>query len=146
MQQIADIYQQDRSTHLEFFGAVFPHFAECIEQNATPKCVFLLSEDFPKFSSLLISLRQDYFDELGENFVLNVLNQLSEQLNVSLRLRKQRQYGHLIYQKRGYGHFADVTPKGSWRDSIQEFSAYLVADYIKNEWQISKQFIDWTAF
>ncbi|WP_338809024.1 hypothetical protein V6667_05935 [Neisseria leonii] len=146
LEKIADVYRQDKNAHLDFLGAVFPHFSKCIAQKATPECVFLLSEDFPKFSSLLISLRQDYFAGLGEVFVLDILNQLSQQLDVSLRLRKQRRYGHLIYKKCGYGHFADVESASSWQDSIQQFGAYMVADYLNNEWHIDKRFADWTVF
>ena len=44
-------------------------------------------------SGLLLSFRQDYFDELGETVVYELLDRLSALLQAGLRLRKQTQYG-----------------------------------------------------
>ena len=73
LQKLTDNYRQ--SSHpdtffFEFLSAYFPNLSACVKQNETPKLTLALEQPYNQsYSSLLLSLRQDYFDDLGAAFV-----------------------------------------------------------------------------
>ena len=92
LQKLADNYH--RSTrpdtfHFDFFSAEFPSPAACAKQNTTPALTLKLTGIYGfSHSGLLLSFRQDHFDELGETAVNASLNRLTTLLQTTLRLKK----------------------------------------------------------
>ena len=87
-------------------------------------------------SGLLLSFRQDYFDELGENVVNELLNRLSALLQAGLRLRKQTQYDYPYKES-----LSDV-----WQDCIMDLFPTDAAELTKKGWKIKKDFAGWAKF
>ena len=79
--------------------------------------------------------RQDYFDELGETIVHELLNRLSTLLQAGLRLRKQTQYAYPY--KEGLS--------GVWQDCIMDLFPTHAAELTKKGWEIKKDFAGWAT-
>ena len=140
LQKLADNYH--RSTrpdtfHFDFFSAEFPSPAACAKQNTTPALTLKLTGIYGfSHSGLLLSFRQDYFDELGETVVHELLNRLSALLQAGLRLRKQTQYAYLYKDS-----LSDV-----WQDCIMDLFPTDAAGLTKKGWKIKKDFAGWAEF
>ena len=93
-----------------------------------------LTDNYRQSSHL--SLRQDYFDDLGAAFVSDTVNQLSQHIGATLRLHKQRPYAYP----------AASSSHGAWTDSIQDLSAHTAAEWDGGKWHIAEAFADWAAF
>lgn len=139
LQKLADNYQQCDHPDAFYFGylsAFFPNLTSCVKQNITPKLTLTLRQPYQKpYSGLLISLRDDYFDELGSDFVLDTLDDLSQLLNTSFRVRHARPYASP----------SDIMPT-AWQNSIQDLFPDDVAKCINGKWQLQEDFSNWTAF
>ena len=140
LQKLADNYH--RSTrpdtfHFDFFSAEFPSPAACAKQNTTPALTLKLTGIYGcSHSGLLLSFRQDYFDELGETVVHELLNRLSALLQAGLRLRKQTQYAYPYKES-----LSDV-----WQDCIMDLFPTHAAELTKKGWEIKKDFAGWAKF
>ena len=140
LQKLTDNYRQ--SSHpdtffFEFLSAYFPNLSACVKQNETPKLTLALEQPYNQpYSSLLLSLRQDYFDDLGAAFVSDTVNRLSQHIGATLRLHKQRPYAYP----------AVSSSHGAWTDSIQDLSAHTAAEWDGGKWHITEAFADWAAF
>ena len=100
LQKLADnYYLSTRPEAFEFpyLFANFPGPVTCSKQDTTPALTLMLHDatyvGLPQ-SGLLLSFRQDYFDELGDTVVHELLDRLSTLLQAGLRLRKQTQYAY----------------------------------------------------
>ena len=97
LQKLADNYYlsaQPEAFDFPYFFANFPSPVTCSKQDTTPALTLMLHDASSSYgglpqSGLLLSFRQDYFDELGETIVHELLNRLSTLLQAGLRLRKQ---------------------------------------------------------
>ena len=140
LQKLTDNYRQ--SSHpdtffFEFLSAYFPNLSACVKQNETPKLTLALEQPYNRpYSSLLLSLRQDYFDDLGAAFVSDTVNRLSQHIGATLRLHKQRPYAYPVVS----------SSHGAWTDSIQDLSAHTAAEWDGGKWHIAEAFADWAAF
>ena len=140
LQKLTDNYRQ--SSHpdtffFEFLSAYFPNLSSCVKQNETPKLTLALEQPYNQsYSSLLLSLRQDYFDDLGAAFVSDTVNRLSQHIGATLRLHKQRPYAYPVVS----------SSHGAWTDSIQDLSAHTAAEWDGGKWHIAEAFADWAAF
>ena len=140
LQKLADNYH--RSTrpdtfHFDFFSAEFPSPAACAKQNTTPALTLKLTGIYGcSHSGLLLSFRQDHFDELGETAVNASLNRLTALLQTTQRLKKQRQYAYPC--KEGLS--------GAWQDCIMDLFPSHAAELTKKGWEIKKDFAGWAKF
>ena len=142
LQKLADNYYlsaQPEAFKFSYLSADFPSPVTCSKQDTTPALTLMLHDatygDLPQ-SGLLLSFRQDYFDELGETAVHELLNRLSALLQAGLRLRKQTQYAYPC--KEGLS--------GAWQDRIMDLFPTDAAGLTKKGWQIKKDFAGWAKF
>ena len=142
LQKLADNYYlsaQPEAFKFSYLSADFPSPVTCSKQDTTPALTLMLHDatyvGLPQ-SGLLLSLRQDYFDELGETVVHELLNRLSALLQAGLRLRKQTQYAYPC--KEGLS--------GAWQDRIMDLFPTDAAGLTKKGWQIKKDFAGWAKF
>ena len=116
LQKLTDNYRQSGhpdTFFFEFLSAYFPNLSACVKQNETPKLTLAFEQPYNQsYSSLLLSLRQDYFDDLGAAFVSDTVNRLSQHIGATLRLHKQRPYAYPV-----------ASSHGAWTDSIQDLRA-----------------------
>ena len=142
LQKLADNYYlsaQPETFKFSYLSADFPSPVTCSKQDTTPSLTLMLHGDsysgLPQ-SGLLLSFRQDYFDELGETVVHELLNRLSALLQAGLRLRKQT---HSAYPcKEGLS--------GAWQDCIMDLFPTDAAELTKKGWKIKKDFSGWAEF
>ena len=142
LQKLADNYYlsaQPEAFKFSYLSADFPSPVTCSKQDTTPALTLMLHDatyvGLPQ-SGLLLSFRQDYFDELGETVVHELLNRLSALLQAGLRLRKQTQYAYPC--KEGLS--------GAWQDRIMDLFPTDAAGLTKKGWQIKKDFAGWAKF
>ena len=142
LQKLADNYYlsaQPEAFKFSYLSADFPSPVTCSKQDTTPALTLMLHDatyvGLPQ-SGLLLSFRQDYFDELGETVVHELLNRLSALLQAGLRLRKQTQYAYPC--KEGLS--------GAWQDRIMDLFPTDAAELTKKGWQIKKDFAGWAKF
>lgn len=142
LQKLADNYYlsaQPEAFDFPYLFANFPSPVTCSKQDTTPALTLMLhdatSGGLPQ-SGLLLSFRQDYFDELGETVVHELLNRLSTLLQADLRLRKQTQYAYPY--KEGLS--------GVWQDCIMDLFPTDAAELTKQGWKIKKDFSGWAKF
>ena len=142
LQKLADNYYlsaQPEAFDFPYLFANFPSPVTCSKQDTTPALTLMLhdatSGGLPQ-SGLLLSFRQDYFDELGETVVHELLNRLSTLLQADLRLRKQTQYAYPY--KEGLS--------GVWQDCIMDLFPTDAAELMKKGWKIKKDFSGWAKF
>ena len=142
LQKLADnYYLSTRPEAFEFpyLFANFPGPVTCSKQDTTPALTLMLHDasygGLPQ-SGLLLSFRQDYFDELGETIVHELLNRLSTLLQAGLRLRKQTQYAYPYKES-----LSDV-----WQDCIMDLFPTHAAELTKKGWEIKKDFAGWAKF
>ena len=137
LQKLADNYYlstQPEAFEFPYFFANFPSPVICSKQDTTPALTLMLHD--ASYGGLLLSFRQDYFDELGETVVHELLNCLSALLQAGLRLRKQTQYAYPY--KEGLS--------GVWQDCIMDLFPTDAAELTKKGWKIKKDFSGWTKF
>ena len=142
LQKLADNYYlsaQPEAFKFSYLSADFPSPVTCSKQDTTPALTLMLHDatyvGLPQ-SGLLLSFRQDYFDELGETVVHELLNRLSALLQAGLRLRKQTQYAYPC--KEGLS--------GAWEDCIMDLFPTDAAELTKQGWKIKKGFSGWAKF
>ena len=142
LQKLADSYYlstQPETFKFSYLSADFPSPVTCSKQDTTPALTLMLHDatyvGLPQIG-LLLSFRQDYFDELGETVVHELLNRLSALLQAGLRLRKQTQYAYPY--KKG---LSDV-----WQDCIMDLFPTHAAELTKKGWEIKKDFAGWAKF
>ena len=136
LQKLTDNYHPD-TFFFEFLSAYFPNLSACVKQNETPKLTLALEQPYNRpYSSLLLSLRQDYFDDLGAAFVSDTVNRLSQHIGATLRLYKQRPYAYPVVS----------SSHGAWTDSIQDLSAHTAAEWDGRKWHIAEAFANWASF
>ena len=142
LQKLADNYYlnvQPETFKFSYLSADFPSPVTCSKQDTTPALTLMLHDasygGLPQ-SGLLLSFRQDYFDELGETVVHELLNRLSALLQAGLRLRKQTQYAYPY--KEGFS--------GAWQDCIMDLFPSDAAELTKKGWEIKKDFAGWAKF
>lgn len=142
LQKLADNYYlstQPEAFKFSYLSADFPSPVTCSKQDTTPALTLMLHDasyvGLPQ-SGLLLSFRQDYFDELGETVVHELLNRLSALLQAGLRLRKQTQYAYPC--KEGLS--------GAWQDCIMDLFPTDAAELTKKGWKIKKGFSGWAEF
>ena len=142
LQKLADSYYlsvQPEAFKFSYLSADFPSPVTCSKQDTTPALTLMLHDasyvGLPQ-SGLLLSFRQDYFDELGETVVHELLNRLSALLQAGLRLRKQTQYAYPC--KEGLS--------GAWQDCIMDLFPTDAAELTKKGWKIKKGFSGWAEF
>lgn len=142
LQKLADSYYlsvQPEAFKFSYLSADFPSPVTCSKQDTTPALTLMLHDasyvGLPQ-SGLLLSFRQDYFDELGETVVHELLNRLSALLQAGLRLRKQTQYAYPC--KEGLS--------GAWQDCIMDLFPTDAAEPTKKGWKIKKGFSGWAEF
>lgn len=142
LQKLADNYYlsvQPEAFKFSYLSADFPSPVTCSKQDTTPALTLMLHDasyvGLPQ-SGLLLSFRQDYFDELGETVVHELLNRLSALLQAGLRLRKQTQYAYPC--KEGLS--------GAWQDCIMDLFPTHAAELTKKGWEIKKDFAGWAKF
>ena len=142
LQKLADNYYlsvQPEAFKFSYLSADFPSPVTCSKQDTTPALTLMLHDasyvGLPQ-SGLLLSFRQDYFDELGETIVHELLNRLSALLQAGLRLRKQTQYAYPC--KEGLS--------GAWQDCIMDLFPTDAAELTKKGWKIKKDFSGWSEF
>ena len=142
LQKLADNYylsNQPEAFEFPYFFANFPSPVTCSKQDTTPALTLMLHDasygGLPQ-SGLLLSFRQDYFDELGDTVAHELLNRLSALLQAGLRLRKQTQYAYPY--KKG---LSDV-----WQDCIMDLFPTHAAELTKQGWKIKKDFSGWSEF
>ena len=142
LQKLADNYYlsaQPEAFDFPYFFANFPSPVTCSKQDTTPALTLTLDDatsgGLPQ-SGLLLSFRQDYFDELGETVVHELLNRLSALLQAGLRLRKQTQYAYPYKES-----LSDV-----WQDCIMDLFPTHAAELTKKGWEIKKDFAGWAKF
>ena len=142
LQKLADNYYlstQPEAFDFPYFFANFPSPVTCSKQDTTPALTLTLDDatsgGLPQ-SGLLLSFRQDYFDELGETVVHELLDRLSALLQAGLRLRKQTQYAYPC--KEGLS--------GAWQDCIMDLFPTDAAELTKQGWKIKKGFAGWAEF
>jgi len=142
LQKLADnYYLSTRPEAFEFpyLFANFPGPVTCSKQDTTPALTLMLHDatyvGLPQ-SGLLLSFRQDYFDELGETVVHELLDRLSTLLQAGLRLRKQTQYAYPC--KEGLS--------GAWQDCIMDLFPTDAAELTEKGWKIKKDFAGWAKF
>ena len=140
LQKLADNYHHSTrpdTFHFDFFSAEFPSPAACAKQNTTPALTLKPTGIYGcSHSGLLLSFRQDHFDELGETAVNASLNRLTALLQTTLRLKKQRQYA---YPCNGSTH-------GAWTNCIMDLSPADAAEPNGGGWTINEEFADWAKF
>jgi len=142
LQKLADNYYlsaQPEAFEFSYLSADFPSPVTCSKQDTTPALTLMLDDatygDLPQ-SGLLLSFRQDYFDELGETAVHELLNRLSALLQAGLRLRKQTQYAYPCNE--GFS--------SAWQDCIMDLFPTDAAELTKKGWKIKKDFSGWAKF
>ena len=142
LQKLADNYYlsvQPETFKFSYLSADFPSPVTCSKQDTTPALTLMLHDasyvGLPQ-SGLLLSFRQDYFDELGETVVHELLDHLSTLLQAGLRLQKQTQYAYPY--KKG---LSDV-----WQDCIMDLFPTHAAELTKKGWEIKKDFAGWARF
>ena len=142
LQKLADNYYlsaQPEAFKFSYLSADFPSPVTCSKQDTTPALTLMLHDatyvGLPQ-SGLLLSFRQDYFDELGETVVHELLNRLSALLQAGLRLRKQTQYAYPC--KEGLS--------GAWQDCIMDLFPTDAAELTEKGWKIKKDFAGWAKF
>ena len=142
LQKLADSYYlsvQPEAFKFSYLSADFPSPVTCSKQDTTPALTLMLHDasyvGLPQ-SGLLLSFRQDYFDELGETVVHELLNRLSTLLQAGLRLRKQTQYAYPC--KEGLS--------GAWQDCIMDLFPTDAAELTEKGWKIKKDFAGWAKF
>ena len=142
LQKLADNYYlsaRPETFKFSYLSADFPSPVTCSKQDTTPALTLMLHDatyvGLPQ-SGLLLSFRQDYFDELGETVVHELLNRLSALLQAGLRLRKQTQYAYPC--KEGLS--------GAWQDCIMDLFPTDAAGLTKKGWKIKKGFAGWAEF
>ena len=142
LQKLADSYYlsvQPEAFKFSYLSADFPSPVTCSKQDTTPALTLMLHDasyvGLPQ-SGLLLSFRQDYFDELGETVVHELLNRFSALLQAGLRLRKQTQYAYPC--KEGLS--------GAWQDCIMDLFPTDAAELTKKGWKIKKGFSGWAEF
>ena len=130
---------QPEAFDFPYFFANFPSPVTCSKQDTTPALTLTLDDatsgGLPQ-SGLLLSFRQDYFDELGDTVVHELLNRLSALLQAGLRLRKQTQYAYPYKDS-----LSDV-----WQDCIMDLFPTHAAELTKKGWDIKKDFAGWAKF
>ena len=142
LQKLADNYYlsaQPEAFEFSYLRADFPSPVTCSKQDTTPALTLMLDDatygDLPQ-SGLLLSFRQDYFDELGETAVHELLDRLSALLQAGLRLRKQTQYAYPYKES-----LSDI-----WQDCIMDLFPTHAAELTKKGWEIKKDFAGWAKF
>lgn len=142
LQKLADNYYlsaQPETFKFSYLSADFPSPVTCSKQDTTPALTLMLHDatyvGLPQ-SGLLLSFRQDYFDELGETVVHELLNRLSALLQAGLRLRKQTQYAYPYKE----------SLSGAWQDCIMDLFPTDAAELTKKGWKIKKDFSGWAKF
>ena len=144
LQKLADNYYlsaQPEAFDFPYFFANFPSPVTCSKQDTTPALTLMLHDASSSYgglpqSGLLLSFRQDYFDELGETIVHELLNRLSTLLQAGLRLRKQTQYAYPCNE--GFS--------SAWQDCIMDLFPTDAAELTKKGWKIKKDFSGWAKF
>lgn len=142
LQKLADNYYlsaQPETFKFSYLNVDFPSPVTCSKQDTTPALTLMLHDasyvGLPQ-SGLLLSFRQDYFDELGETAVHELLNRLSALLQAGLRLRKQTQYAYPCNE--GFS--------SAWQDCIMDLFPTHAAELTKKGWKIKKDFAGWAKF
>lgn len=142
LQKLADNYYlstQPEAFDFPYLFANFPSPVTCSKQDTTPALTLTLDDatsgGLPQ-SGLLLSFHQDYFDELGDTVVHELLDRLSTLLQAGLRLRKQTQYAYPY--KEGLS--------GAWQDCIMDLFPTDAAELTKKGWKIKKDFSGWAKF
>ena len=137
LQKFADNYYlsaQPEAFKFSYLSADFPSPVTCSKQDTTPALTLMLHD--ASYGGLLLSFRQNYFDELGETVVHELLNRLSALLQADLRLRKQTQYAYPYKES-----LSDV-----WQDCIMDLFPTDAAELTKKGWEIKKDFAGWAKF
>ena len=137
LQKFADNYYlsaQPEAFKFSYLSADFPSPVTCSKQDTTPALTLMLHD--ASYGGLLLSFRQNYFDELGETVVHELLNRLSALLQAGLRLRKQTQYAYPYKES-----LSDV-----WQDCIMDLFPTHAAELTKKGWEIKKDFAGWAKF
>ncbi len=137
LQKFADNYYlsaQPEAFKFSYLSADFPSPVTCSKQDTTPALTLMLHD--ASYGGLLLSFRQNYFDELGETVVHELLNRLSALLQADLRLRKQTQYAYPYKES-----LSDV-----WQDCIMDLFPTDAAELTKKGWEIKKDFAGWAEF
>ena len=137
LQKLADNYYlstRPEAFKFSYLSADFPSPVTCSKQDTTPALTLMLHD--ASYVGLLLSFRQDYFDELGETVVHELLDRLSVLLQAGLRLRKQTQYAYPC--KEGLS--------GVWQDCIMDLFPTDAAELTKQGWEIKKDFAGWAKF
>lgn len=140
LQKLVDNYnncEQKEKFTFSYLSSYFPNLTSCAKANVTPQVTLTLNDNSAdrKFygSGFFISFRNDYFNEVGEQKILNIIEAVSKLLKSVLRLRLKRAY-------------AKPFLTGSWTDSLQDLFP-TTAGSIKNDTLVvSKNFEDWQQF
>ena len=118
------------------FSGYFPNLTTCVKANVTPQVTLMINDSYTDKdffgSGLFISFREDYYDELGEQVILNTLENISQLLKSILRLKVKRAY---------------ATPYlGGWTDSLQDLFPTTAANIKDGTLIVSDHFKNWQQF
>ncbi|OAM26721.1 hypothetical protein A7P95_08135 [Eikenella longinqua] len=123
--------------YFSFLQAFFPSPVTCTKQNMTPGISLIWQHNYGRpHSGLLLSFRQDYFNEIGVTAVQVSLSRLSILLQADLRLQKQTQYAYP----------SEAGFPGAWQGCIMDLLPADAAELTESGWKINEAFADWAKF
>ncbi len=122
--------------YFTYFSAFFPNLTACVKENVTPK-VTLHFTDHPssQVSGILLSFREDYYHEIGEEKIMQVINSLSEWVHPMFRIKK-------------YGSYAQRDPilNSWWTESVQDIFPSSAVVFKDGHWIVDDLFKTWESF
>jgi hypothetical protein len=120
-----------------YFSGYFPNLTTCVKFNVTPKITLIINdgcEDEKVYGSgFFISFRNDYYEEIGETRIIDMIDNISVLLKSVLRLKLKRIY-------------ARQTSENWWTDSLQDLFPTSAVKIKDNNLIIDEKFEHWQQF